>query len=89
MQVDTAMPLLTRSEKIKLLASALQGTMTPKQISDFRQSQEPIYLTLNLGDEARPQLQDPDQPTFHIEIYRDGTSKSYDRYPDGRIVYRT
>lgn len=82
------MSFLTRAEKIKLLSSALQGTMSPKQISDFHKSQEPIFLTLNLGDENTPIPYDPNQPTFHISIYSDGTSKSYDRYPDGRIEYR-
>ncbi|GAB3931852.1 hypothetical protein GCM10028804_45180 [Larkinella terrae] len=82
------MSFLTRTEKIKLLSSALQGTMSPKQISDFRKSQEPIFLTLNLDDEKDPILYDPNQATFHISVYSDGTSKSYDRYLDGRIEYR-
>ncbi|GAB3928104.1 hypothetical protein GCM10028804_34300 [Larkinella terrae] len=88
MQINTAMPFLTRAEKIKLVSSALQGTMTPKQVSDFRKSQEPIFLTLNLGDEKTAIPYDPNQATFHISLYSDGTSKSYDRYPDGRIEYR-
>lgn len=81
--------MMTRAEKLKLLSSALQGTITPKQVTDLRKSQEPINLTLNLDEEKLFIPYNPNQETFHIEIYRDGSSKSYDRYPDGRIVYRT
>jgi hypothetical protein len=81
--------LLNRTAKINLLTSLLAGKATAKQVADLRQSQEPIYLTLQLGDDEDPFEQDPDEPTFHIEVYADGTTKSYDRYPNGRIEYRT
>ncbi|GAB4038679.1 hypothetical protein [Spirosoma jeollabukense] len=77
---------MRRIEKLALLTSILTGTATPKQIVDLRKSGEPIYLTLNLDDELTPY--DPDEPTYHIDVYNDGTTRCYDRYPDGRVEYR-
>ena len=81
---------LNRTAKINLLSSLLAGKATAKQVADLRQSQEPIYLTLNLGDDENPFEQDPDQPTYHIEISDNWKEVvRYYKYPDGRIEYRT
>jgi hypothetical protein len=79
---------MKRIQKLNLLTALITGTVTPKQVADLRQSMEPIRLTLILGDEDNPFEQDPNEPTYCIDVYSDGTSKCYDRYPDGRIEYR-
>lgn len=80
---------MKRTQKIHLLTALITGTATSKQITDLRQSMEPIQLTFILGDEDDPFEQDPNEPTYHIDAYADGTTKCYDRYPDKRIEYRT
>ncbi|SOD99791.1 hypothetical protein [Spirosoma fluviale] len=79
---------MKRTQKIHLLTALVTGTATSKQLADLRQSQEPIYLTLNLGTDNNPMEQDPNEPTYHIDIYSDGTVNCYDLYPDGQIEYR-
>ncbi len=76
---------MNRTAKIKLLTSLLTSKATAKQVADLRQSQEPIHLTMYLGDDANSFEQDPNEPTYHINVYSDSTTKSYYRYPDGRI----
>ncbi|GAB3957151.1 hypothetical protein GCM10028805_49010 [Spirosoma harenae] len=51
-------------------------------------SWELICLTLILDDSEDPVEQNSSEPTYHNEIYMDGKTKCYDRYPDGRIEYR-
>lgn len=80
--------IIKRTQKIHLLTALIRGTATTKQLTDLRQSQEPIQLTMVLGDEDNPFEQDPNEPTYHIEIYADGTVKCYDLYTNGRIEYR-
>lgn len=77
---------MNRIEKIKMLTALMTGTATPKQIADLRESGEPIHLTLNLGDDENPFEQDPNEPTYHIDIF-DNWKKTirYFKYPDGRI----
>ena len=79
--------MINRTEKLSLLTSLLNGTVTPKQLDAIRDSQKPLELTMNLDDEDEPIPLDPDQPIYHIELYSDHTTKSYYRYPDGRIEY--
>ncbi|GAB3019055.1 hypothetical protein [Spirosoma pulveris] len=79
---------MKRIQKIHLLTALLTGTATAKQLADLRQSQEPIYLTLNLGTDGNPIEQDPNEPTYHIDVHSDGTVNRYDRYPNGQITYR-
>lgn len=81
------MNLLRRAEKLALLSSIVQGNMTPGQVAQFRQSREPMQLTLSLGDGEDSLPYDPDEPTYHIDIYSDHTTECYYRYPDGRIEY--
>ncbi|GAB3688427.1 hypothetical protein GCM10027592_03340 [Spirosoma flavus] len=79
---------MKRVEKLKLLAALITGTVTSKQVADLRKSQEPIFLTMNLEDDDNKIEVESDEPTFNMEVYSDGTTKSYDRYQDGRIEYR-
>lgn len=80
---------MKRTQKIHLLTALITGTATSKQITDLRQSMEPIHLTFIIGEEDDPFEQDPNEPTYHIEVFADGTTKCYDRYSDGRTEYRS
>lgn len=89
MKLSIQKPFVTtmnRIAKTKLLTTLMTGTATAKQIADLRESQEPLYLTLNLGDDENPYEPDPDEPTYHIDIF-DNWKKTirYFKYPDGRI----
>jgi len=79
----------TLTPRTALLAKSVEGRLSAKDVSDIHRSREPIQLTMHLGDEDAPFEQDPNEPTYHIEVYTDGTAKCYDRYPDGKIEYRT
>ncbi|SOD99767.1 hypothetical protein SAMN06269250_0153 [Spirosoma fluviale] len=76
---------MKRTEKVLLLTALIKGTVTSKQLADLRQSQEPIYLTLNLGTDDNPMEQSPNEPTYHIDVYSDCTVKCYDRYPNKKM----
>ena len=72
-------------EKIALLQSLLKGNATREQVDRLRKSREPIYVTLIL-DEATAHI--IDDPQYCITLYKDGTTRCYDRYADGREVDR-
>ena len=76
---------MKRTEKITLLQSMLAGNATPKQISILRKSREPIHVTLII-DEAMAHI--IDDPQYCITLYKDGTTRCYDRYADGREIDR-
>lgn len=72
-----------RAENIALLRSLLSSTASPTQVARLRQRSGPIYVTLNLGDATRPVA--VNDLCYHIEV-KDGQSRSYWQYADGRIV---
>lgn len=76
-----------RTDKLALLSKIVEGRLSSKEIIDIRKGWEPMHITLNLGDWDTPIEQGPDEPTYHIEIYTDGTTKCYDRYPYERLEY--
>ncbi len=76
-------PLPDRAEKLALLSKIVEGRLTTKDAVDLRESRQPIYITLNLGDDVRLP---PNDPTYHIEISGDWKqSRRYWQYADGRI----
>lgn len=80
--------LANRAEKLALLSKIVQGRLGSNDVNNIRKGWEPIHLTLVLDDSEEPYEQDPDEPTYHIEVYTDGSTKCYNRYPDGGIEYR-
>jgi hypothetical protein len=76
----------TRTYKLALLSKIVAGSLSDNERNNILKSREPLHVTLNLGDGVS--LKETNDPTYHIDVYSDGTTKCYDRYADGRIVYR-
>ena len=73
-----------RAGKLALLSKIVEGRLSTKDVSDIHKSREPIYITLNLGDDESPL--EPNDPTYHIEISDDWKqSRCYWQYADGHI----
>ena len=84
MKPDTMRPPTNRTSKLILLSKIVEGRLSTKDVSDIRKSREPIYITLNLGDDESPL--EPNDPTYHIEISDDWKqSRCYWQYADGRV----
>lgn len=61
--------ILTRAGKLALLSKIVERRLSVKYVSDIRKSRQPIYITLNLGDDKS--LLELNDPTYHIEISDD------------------
>jgi hypothetical protein len=83
--------LQTRAEKLALLNKIVSGSVTPKQITQFQISREPIQVTMKLTDDEFADYHDPIEPTYHIEVSliagQSNNVVRYYRHPDGRIDY--
>ncbi|MDB5242615.1 MAG: hypothetical protein JWP57_3240 [Spirosoma sp.] len=81
------MILGNRKDKLALLSALVNGSATPKQISDLHKSREVIYLTMQLDDSEEPQ--ESDYPEYHMEFDRNWKLiRHYDLFEDGRIEER-
>jgi hypothetical protein len=73
----------TRTYKLALLSKIVAGRLFDKEINNIRKSREPLHVTLNLGDGVS--LKETHDPTYHIDVCSDGTTKRFWKYADGRI----
>ncbi len=59
-------PLPNRAEKLALLLKIVEGRLTTQDAVDLRRSRQPMYITLNLGDDVRLPPNDPEVVYFFL-----------------------